>query len=107
MTGQRSHFRHAGRAVHAYLTDACTEVLDMVDLLLEGLVVGLSWVVGAITGPRRPRKSRARRLQVIGAMSMVNDHVLRDLGLDRPAVGAISELSIEEIDGCRVERQVS
>ena len=38
---------------------------------------------------------------------MVNDHMLRDVGLDRSALGAISELSAEEIHGWRMEREVS
>jgi len=107
MTGQKPYFRHAGKAVQAYLTDAFKEVLEMVDLPIEGLVLVLSWVGRVMAGTPRPRKRRERPLQVIRAMSMVNDHVMRDVGLDRSAIGAISELSVEEVHGCRVERQVS
>ncbi len=107
MTGQKPYLRHAGKAVHAYLTDAFQEVLEMVDLPIEGLVLVVSWVGRVLAGTPRPRKRTERPLQVIRAMSMVNDHVMRDVGLDRSAIGAISELSVEEVHGCRVERQVA
>ncbi|HEX9769140.1 MAG TPA: hypothetical protein VGA50_08190 [Kiloniellales bacterium] len=107
MTGQLPHFRHAGKAVCAFVRDAFRELLEMIDLPIEGMVVALSWAGLAIARTVRPRRRKQRPLQVIGAMTMVNDHVLRDVGLDRSAIGSISELSVEEIHGCRVERQVS
>lgn len=107
MIGQNRQIRHAGTAVRAYLTDAFKEVLQMVDLLIEGVVVTLSWLGNAVARLRHCRKCKERPLQIIRAMSMVNDHVLRDVGLDRSAIGAISELSTEAIHGCRTERDVS
>ncbi len=107
MTGQTLHFRHAGKALQAYVRDAFKEVLQMVDLPIEGLVVALSWAGKAVAGRLRRRKRKERPLQVIRALSMVNDHMLRDVGLDRSALGAISELSAEEIHGWRMEREVS
>ena len=107
MTGQKRHIRHAGTAVRAYLTDAFKEVLQMIDLLIEGVVVALSWVGRGFTKLWRCRTCKERPLQVMRAMSMVNDHVLRDVGLDRSAIGTISELSTEEIHGYRTEREVS
>ena len=107
MTGQTLHFRHAVGAVQTYVRDAFKEVLQMVDLPIEGLVVALSWAGKVVVGRLRRRKRRERPLQVIRAMSMVNDHVLRDVGLDRSALSVISELSAEEIRGCRAEREVS
>jgi hypothetical protein len=107
MTGQNLHFRHAGKTVQAYVRDAFKEVLQMVDLPIEGLVVALSWVGKAISGKLRRSKRRERPLQVIRAMSMVNDHVLRDVGLDRSAISAISELSAEGIHVSRMEREAS
>ncbi len=107
MTGPKPNARHAGTTAQAYLRDAFKEILEMIDLPIEGLVVALSWVGGAVTRRSRAKKSRKRPLQVIRAMSMVSDHVMRDVGLDRPAIGAISELSAEEVHGCRVERQVA
>ena len=107
MTGQNRHIRHAGTAVRAFLTDAFKEVLQMIDLLIEGVVVALSWVGKSFVKLRNCRTCKERPLQVIRAMSMVNDHVLRDVGLDRSAMGAISELSTEDIHGCRTEREVS
>ena len=107
MTGQTLHVRHAGKAVQTYVRDAFKEVLQMVDLPIEGLVVALSCAGRALARRLRRPKPRQRPLQVIRAMSMVNDHVLRDVGLDRSALGAISEMSAEEIHGCRMEREVS
>jgi len=107
MTRQNRNFRHAGKAVQAYVRNAFKEVLQMVDLPIEGLVVTLSWVGKAISGKWRRPKRRERPLQVVRAMSMVNDHVLRDVGLDRSALGAIGELSAEEVHGCRMEREAS
>ena len=104
MIGQNRHIRHAGAAVLAYFTDAFKEVLQMVDLLIEDAVVALSWVGKAVVRLSRCRKCKERPLQVMRAMSMVNDHVLRDVGLDRSMVGAISELSTEGIHGCRTEK---
>lgn len=79
----------------------------MVDLQIEGLVSAASWIGRAMGRKGRAEKNRQRALPVIRAMSMVSEHVLRDVGLDRAAIGAISELSAEEINGCRVERQVA
>ena len=107
MTGSKRTFRHAGKAVQGYLRDAFKEILEMVDLPIEGLVVALSWIGRTFSRKSRAGKGRQRPLQVIRAMSMVSDHVLRDVGLDRSAIGAISELSAKEVDGCRTERQVS
>ena len=107
MKGQNRHIRHAGTGVLAFLTDAFKETLQMVDLLLEGFVVALSWVGKGFVKLSRCRKCKERPLQIMRAMSMVNDHVLRDVGLDRSMVGAISELSTEGIHGCRTEREVS
>ena len=107
MTGQTLHFRHAGNAAQTYVRDTFKEVLQMVDLPIEGLVVALSWAGKAVAGKLRRKKRRERPLQVIRAMSMVNDHVLRDVGLDRSSIGAISKLSAEEIHGCRMEREMS
>ena len=107
MTGQNLHFRHAGKAVQAYVRDTFKDVLQMVDLPIEGLVVALSWVGKAISGKLRHGKRRERPLQVIRAMSMVNDHVLRDVGLNRSAISAINELSAEGLQVSRMEREVS
>jgi len=107
MTGSTLEFRPAGEAVQAYVRDAFKEILQMVDLPIEGLVVALSWAGKAVAGKLRRPKRKERPLQVIRAMSMVNDHVLRDVGLDRTKLGAISELSAEEIHGCRLEREAS
>ncbi len=107
MTGQNLHFRHAGKAVQAYVRDAFKEVLQMIDLPIEGLVVTLSWIGKAISGKLRRSKRRERPLQVFRAMSMVNDHVLRDVGLNRSAISAISELSAEGLQVSRMEREVS
>jgi len=106
MTGPKTNVRHAGNAAQVYLRDAFKEILEMIDLPIEGLVVALSWVGRTVARRSRAKKSKKRPLQVIGAMSMISDHVMRDVGLDRPAIGAISELSAEEVHGCRVERQV-
>ena len=107
MTGQTLNFRHAGEAAQVHVRDAFKEILQMIDLPIEGLVVALSWA-GKSTASRLRRPKRGERpLQVIGAMSLVNDHVLRDVGLDRSTIGAISELSAEEIHGCRLERETS
>ena len=107
MTGQTLDFRHAGEAAQAHVRGAFKEILQMIDLPIEGLVVALSWA-GKSTASRLRRPKRGERpLQVIGAMSLVNDHVLRDVGLDRSTIGAISELSAEEIHGCRLERETS
>lgn len=107
MTGQNRHIRHAGPRGLAYLTDTFKEALQMIDFLIEGVVVALSWLGNAVARLRHCRKCKERPLQIIRAMSMVNDHVLRDVGLDRSTVGAISELSTEGIHGCRTEREVS
>lgn len=107
MIGPNHPFRNAAQAAQAYFTDAFKEILEMVDLLLEGSVVALSWVGRAVARISRSKQCRQRPLQVIRAMSMVSDHVMRDVGLDRSAIGAISELSVEDVHGCRVERQVS
>ncbi len=107
MTGQNLHFRHAGKAVQTDVRDAFKEVLQMIDLPIEGLVMMLSWIGKAISGKLRRGKRRERPLQVIRAMSMVNDHVLRDVGLNRSAISAISELSAEGLYVSRMEREVS
>ena len=107
MTGPKPNARHAGTTAQAYLRDAFKEILEMIDLPIEGLVVALSWVGRAVARKRSAKKRKAQSLQVIRAMSMVSDHVMRDVGLDRSAIGAISELSVEDVHGCRVERQVS
>lgn len=107
MTGPNPNFRQAASAAQAYLRDAFKEILEMIDLPIEGLVVAMSWVGRAVAKRRCAKKSKTQALQVIRAMSMVSDHVMRDVGLDRPAIGAISELSAEDVHGCRVERQVS
>lgn len=107
MTGWTRDFRPAGNAVQAHVRDAFKEVLQMVDLIIEGLVVVLSWIGKTVAGGLRPSKPRKRPLQVVCAMSMVNDHVLRDVGLDRAQLGVINELSAEEIRGCRLEREAS
>lgn len=107
MTGPDQHFRQAGAAALCHLRDSLKEFVQMVDLLIEGLAAAASWI-GRAMGPKaRAGKGRQRSLQAIRAMSMVSEHVLRDVGLDRAAIGAISELSAEEIHGCRVERQVA
>jgi hypothetical protein len=83
------------------------ETLQMVDLTIESFALAL-WGAGkAVAGKVRRPKTKERPLQVVRAMTMVNDHVWRDVGLDRSAVGVISELSTEEIRGCRMEREVS
>ena len=107
MTGWTRDFRPVGKAARAFVRDAFKEVLQMVDLLIEGLVVALSWLGKTVAGKLRPSKRKKRPLQVMRAMSMVNDHVLRDVGLDRAQLGVISELSAEEIRGCRLEREAS
>ena len=107
MTGWTRNFRPAGKAVQAYVRDAFKEVLQMVDLPIEGMVVALSWLGKTVAGKLRRSRRKKRPLQVIRAMSMVNDHVLRDVGLDRAQLGVISELSDEEIRGCRLEREAS
>jgi hypothetical protein len=107
MTGWTRDFRPAGNAAQTYVRDAFKEVLQMVDLLIESLVVALSWIGKSVAGRLRPSKPRKRPLQVVCAMSMVNDHVLRDVGLDRAQLGVINELSAEEIRGCRLEREAS
>ena len=107
MTGQNPNSRRPGKAAGAFVTDAFKEIVQMVDLLLEGLVVVLSWFGKAIAKLSHCRKCKERPLQVIRAMSMVNDHVLRDVGFDRSAMGGMSELSTEAIHGCRAEREVT
>lgn len=107
MTGQTLSFRQAGETAQTYVRDAFKEVLQMVDLPIEGLVAVLSWAGKSMAARLRRPKRRERPLRVIGAMSLVNDHVLRDVGLDRSTLGAISELSAEEIHGCRLEREAS
>lgn len=107
MTGQNPNARPPVKAVGVFVTDAFKEAVQMVDLLLEGLVVVLSWIGKGFAKVSRCRKCKERPLQVIRAMSMVSDHVLRDVGLDRPKMGAIGELSTEAIHGCRTEREVS
>jgi hypothetical protein len=107
MTGPDQHFRQAGAAALFHLRDSLKEFVQMFDLLIEGLAAAASWI-GRAMGPKaHAGKGRQRSLQAIRAMSMVSEHVLRDVGLDRAAIGAISELSAEEIHGCRVERQVA
>lgn len=107
MTVWTRDLRPAGTAVQAYVRDAFKEVLQMVDLPIEGLVLALSWVGRRLAGKRRRSARKKHPLQVVHAMSMVNDHVLRDVGLDRAALGTVTEMSAEEIDGCRLERKVS
>ncbi len=107
MTGWTGDFRPAGKAVQGHVRDAFKEVLQMVDLLIEGLVVTLSRLGKTVAGRLRSSKRKQRPLQVIRAMSMVNDHVLRDVGLDRAQLGVISELSAEEIRGCCMGREPS
>jgi hypothetical protein len=107
MTGQILDFRQAGGTAQNYVRDTFNEVLQMIDLPIEGLVVALSWAGKSMASRLRRPKCGERPLQVIGAMSLVNDHVLRDVGLDRSTIGAISELSAEEIHGCRLEPEAS
>ena len=73
MTGSTRDFRPAGNAAQTYVRDAFKEVLQMVDLLIESLVVALSWIGKSVAGRLRPSKPRKRPLQVVCAMSMVND----------------------------------
>jgi hypothetical protein len=107
MTGPTLNLRHAGKAVHAFIRDAFKELFEMIDLPIEGLVEALSWAGKAIARGARRKTRKPRPLQVVRAMSMVSDHVLRDVGLDRSAIGAISELSTEEIHGYRVDREAA
>ena len=107
MTRQIRYARHGANAAQAYVRNAFKEVLQMVDMMIELLVVSFSWLGKALAGLLPRPKRRERPLQVIGAMSMVNDHVLRDVGLDRSTLGPVSMMSAEEIHGYRTEREVS
>ena len=94
-------------AVGEQVTSVAADALWLVDLLLEGLVSAATWIGKAINKARPRRRRSDRPLQVIGAMTMVHDHVLRDVGRERAAIGAIGVLSVEEIDGCRAERHTT
>ena len=107
MIEQNNGFQNYPRGNRDLTPTIFTVALEFVDLALECLIVATVWVYR--TGTRAiGRRQRGRRpLQVIQAMSMVNDHVLRDVGLDRAAIAAVGELSVEEIDGCRFERAIA
>ena len=79
----------------------------MIDLLLGGLVVAPSWFGKSVAGKQHPFKCKKRPLQVISAMSMINDHVLRDIGLYRAQLGVVSELSDQEIRSWCQAREVA
>ena len=97
-------FQNKSRGSRDFALTLFTEVPRIVDLALEGLVVETACMYRTCTGATGRRQRRRRPLQVIHAMSMVDDHVLRDVGLDRCAIAAAGELSMEDIEGCRFER---
>lgn len=112
MTGQSFPFRPfggAGETVgHVFVRVTFKKVLQMIDLPIEVLVAAVSWAGRALARRRRQSEARrARPLQVISALSMVDDHLLRDVGLDRSAIAAVGVLSAEEIGGCRIDREAS
>ncbi|WP_193369320.1 hypothetical protein [Pelagibius marinus] len=79
----------------------------MVDLLMEGLVIAPSRLGKAVAGKLHPSKRKKRALEVIAAMSMINDHTLRDIGLYRAQLGVVSELSDQEIRSWYRAREVA
>lgn len=87
----------AALAVGEQMADSLKEVVQMIDFMIESLVSALSWA-GRVAASRR-RARRARPLQALHALSLVDSHVLRDVGLDRPAVGAMGTLSAAVDDG--------
>ena len=106
----------AALAVGEKMADSLNEVVQMIDFMIESLVSALSWA-GRLAASRRHnrmrrmrRARRARPLQALHALSLVDNHLLRDVGLDRPAVGAIgamgatSTLSAAAVDEERTAR---
>jgi len=79
----------------------------MVDLLMKSLVAAPSRLRKNAAGKQRPPKRKKRSLEDVGAMSMISDHVLRDIGLYRAQRGVVSELSDEEIRSWCQAREVA
>lgn len=95
--------REAGGKVGSVLT-VLYGVVGLVDLALEVLVAAAASIRRNRAGPQCRHRRNERPLLVVGAMTMVSDHVLRDVGLDRATIAAITELSVDDIDGCRLDR---
>ncbi len=81
--------------------------VGLVDWAIDALISAVSGIRRRQADGPGCRGRGERPLQVIRAMSMVNDHVLRDVGLDRAAIAAIVELSADDIDGCRLDRSAA